>query len=440
MFKYNMGGSVPRETNIAGQRHSLAYINPFEEDLLNTQYRGGEGQPVPPFAGPGGVPAYNPNDQGQKRRTKNEAASAFNDSRARTEQMMDSMMRDVNRDNNQQAGTVRSVAEVEAATQIRNAAPVALSSVALSSGVPDQIRNAAPVAPTATVGRPQARPVNINNPRNVSSAGGVATGLSAKELRDARQEKGRSALELFANTITPNDFMEYNLFGELVYMPGHPRVIDDPNVNAGDPVRSDETNQFGFTVGMGNTNTNDADPGMYRGGFGSGVKTDLDMTFAAGFGTPIEQKKALLRAGYTEEMADEFLAQTAASRANMGTGTGMGGDGGGDGGNTNDIVQDLVTGIADPCPEGYKMDPVTNACVIDTDIGIGGPVFTPQDPNAAVGGGSGYTQPVGNFIPTPLQPTPMNPVQQQLNALTSALQPKQNPQMQAGLGALPRRA
>ena len=60
MYKYNMGGSVPQQTNIAGQRHSLAYINPFEEDLLNTQYRGGEGQPVPPVPGPGGVPAYPP--------------------------------------------------------------------------------------------------------------------------------------------------------------------------------------------------------------------------------------------------------------------------------------------------------------------------------------------------------------------------------------------
>jgi len=432
MFKYNMGGSVPRETNIAGQRHSLAYINPFEEDLLNTQYRGGEGQPVPPFAGPGGVPAYNPNDQGQKRRTKNEAASAFNDSRARTEQMMDSMMRDVNRDNNQQAGTVRSVAEVEAATQIRNAAPVALSSVALSSGVPDQIRNAAPVAPTATVGRPQARPVNINNPRNVSSAGGVATGLSAKELRDARQEKGRSALELFANTITPNDFMEYNLFGELVYQAGHP-TVKTGNAKVGDAVRADETNSFGFTVGMGNTNTNDANPGMYRGGFGSGVKTDLDMTFAAGFGTPEEQKMELLRAGYTEEMADAYLAQTAATRANMGTGMGGGG------GDNNDIVQDLVTDIADPCPEGYKMDPVTNACVIDPDIGIGAPVFTPQDPNAvAGGGGTGYTQPIGNFIPTPLQPNKMNPMQQQLNALTKSLQPQQNQQLAGGLAGIRR--
>jgi len=97
--------------------------------------------------------------------------------------------------------------------------------------------------------------------------------------------------------------------------------------------------------------------------------------------------------------------------------------------------------VVDPCPEGYKMDPETKACMIDPDIGIGGPVFTPQDPNAVAGGAdTGYTQVTNNFIPTPLQPAPMNPMQQQLNALTSALQPKQNPQMQAGLGALPRRA
>jgi hypothetical protein len=64
MYKYNMGGSVPRETNIQGQRHSLAYINPFEEDLLNTQYRGGEGQPMPPVPGPGGRSCISANRSG----------------------------------------------------------------------------------------------------------------------------------------------------------------------------------------------------------------------------------------------------------------------------------------------------------------------------------------------------------------------------------------
>ena len=50
-----MGGgpvSVPRQTDIYGQPHMLAYINPEEADLL--QGLGGMGTP-----GPGGVPQYN---------------------------------------------------------------------------------------------------------------------------------------------------------------------------------------------------------------------------------------------------------------------------------------------------------------------------------------------------------------------------------------------
>ena len=45
------GGSVPRRTEISGQPHMLAYIDPQEERLLRGL--GGSGQP-----GPGGVPAY----------------------------------------------------------------------------------------------------------------------------------------------------------------------------------------------------------------------------------------------------------------------------------------------------------------------------------------------------------------------------------------------
>ena len=54
----NMGGAVPRETMIANQPHMLAYINPEEEEMLYAA--GGSGDP-----GPGGIPAFNPNDQGQ---------------------------------------------------------------------------------------------------------------------------------------------------------------------------------------------------------------------------------------------------------------------------------------------------------------------------------------------------------------------------------------
>ena len=45
------GGSVPRQTDIAGQPHYLAYINPEEGDIL----KGLGGAEAP---GPGGIPSY----------------------------------------------------------------------------------------------------------------------------------------------------------------------------------------------------------------------------------------------------------------------------------------------------------------------------------------------------------------------------------------------
>ena len=59
MRKMNMGGSIPRQTTIQGQRHDLAYINPFEVDLLES-YNATPGG----VAGPGNVPAYPPGDGG----------------------------------------------------------------------------------------------------------------------------------------------------------------------------------------------------------------------------------------------------------------------------------------------------------------------------------------------------------------------------------------
>ena len=59
MRKMNMGGSIPRQTTIQGQRHDLAYINPFEVDLLES-YNATPGG----VAGPGNVPAYPPGGGG----------------------------------------------------------------------------------------------------------------------------------------------------------------------------------------------------------------------------------------------------------------------------------------------------------------------------------------------------------------------------------------
>ena len=49
----NVVSGAPRQTEIMGQPHMLAYINPQEENLLQ-EYRGD----APVMAGPDGVPAY----------------------------------------------------------------------------------------------------------------------------------------------------------------------------------------------------------------------------------------------------------------------------------------------------------------------------------------------------------------------------------------------
>ena len=390
MYKYNMGGSVPRETNIAGQRHSLAYINPFEEDLLNTQYRGGEGQPVPPVPGPGGVPAYRPSDYTREEKDAQDKAS---------EQ--------------------RATSTVGQMTTPKYTPPPAAT-----GGSDNNDRKVVQVS---------GPPIKTVMPVTRDTATSTSSGPTGKELDDARiarLAKGISGIESLANTLTPNDFMVYNSAGQLVYQQGHKNY--DPR-NPNKLVSPDETNSFGFKVGMGNTGSNDATPGMYNQGFGSGIKSDFDMKYAAGFGSSEEQRKNLLLAGYSSEQVDAYFAETEAAMARDPYVPGSGDDN-----EQSNIIGELATEVVDPCPEGYKMDPETNACVIDPDIGMGPPVFTPSDPNAAVGGSPGYTQPIGNFIPTPLQPNPVNPMQQQLNNITRSLQPQQNQQMAGGLAGIRR--
>jgi hypothetical protein len=54
----NVISGAPRQTEIMGQPHMLAYINPQEEALIQSQRSG-----MPAFEGPGGVPAYTTSDE-----------------------------------------------------------------------------------------------------------------------------------------------------------------------------------------------------------------------------------------------------------------------------------------------------------------------------------------------------------------------------------------
>jgi len=380
MYKYNMGGTVPRETTIGGQRHNLAYINPFEEDLLNTQYRGGEGQSVPPFAGPGGIPAYrtlgmSPGQAGAMGQGYRGGDKAGSPSGASGGGQRDEIDKQRTRD-----AEAAAVAARQRLAAFKRDAPT------------DPYTDVAAFVTTPKVVTPK-----VVTPKAVaSSAGGSATGPSAEEIKAAkilREAKKITGLESLANFFTQgsgpdnegSDFMRYNEAGELVYEIGH------PTGKAGELVDPTLKNSFGFKVGMANSNANDATPGQFNQGIGSGIKTDLDMAFAAGFGTPEEQRAKLILAGYSEADADAYVAKTEATRE-------AGFPGPVDDGNDNPAA--TVSGIdpfaftggggtpgkaaADPCPEGFIMDPATNACVPmdDTNSGyLGLPSYVTPNPS-----------------------------------------------------------
>ena len=119
------------------------------------------------------------------------------------------------------------------------------------------------------------------------------------------------------------------------------------------------------------------------------------MGFAAGFGTPEEQIQRLVLAGYDPEDAKAYVARTQDTMARNAANPMQMGDGDGDsqaGVGVGGIDPFAVTGggvgtgkpAADPCPEGFIMDPATNACVPmdDTNSGyLGLPSYVSTNPS-----------------------------------------------------------
>jgi hypothetical protein len=126
-----------------------------------------------------------------------------------------------------------------------------------------------------------------------------------------------------------------------------------------------------------------------------------------------------------ENTLEEDPEQVARREAMMG---GMGSD---DDGGTG-IIDGLLENdseTTDPCPDGYVYDSEQMMCVIDPTTGLTPdlPSIELPDPTVPV---SDYTQVAGNFIPTPLQPTAPNPIQQQLTQMNRMMRGPQQPQRQ----------
>ncbi len=347
MYKYNMGGSVPRETNIGGQRHSLAYINPFEEDLLNTQYRGGEGQPMPPVPGPGGVPSYyygqgmqTTSKEFQEGKTGTGKSSTFASSKPQKQSFKDSKEDKAQARKNKEDKILSDAAAVAADKEIAKM---------LASG-------------TYT--------------KNIQGA-----------LVDSSDDSAGFDFPDVLSTPTPLVVTTYK--GQQNVGPQGPLA---PTTSVRPPVRPDDLK--GERTGiMGIVDD------IVRGG--KTILSDIAMTYYAGTGTPEERKQKLFDAGYSPMDVDDFMASVVKPQERI----------------TNQPIfrdddKDMTAAVIDdPCPEGYKLDPITNQCVMDDTIDVLNPGgqqvtdFVMPSVNPVIGQAANYTGAVAPMnAPMPLQP------------------------------------
>lgn len=340
MYKYNMGGSVPRETNIGGQRHSLAYINPFEEDLLQG-YRGD----MPTVPGPGGVPSYyygqgmqTTSKEFQEGKTGTGKSSTFASSKPQKQSFKDSKEDKARARKNKEDKVLSDAAAVAADKEIakmlasgtytKNIQGALVDSSDDSAGFdfPDVLSAPTPLVVTTYEGQ-----------QNVGPQGPLAPEVSV------RPKIGRGTPE----------------------RDGIMGIVDD----------------------------------IVRGG--KTILSDIAMTYYAGTGTPEERKQKLLDAGYSPMDVDDFMASVVKSQERI---------------KNQPIFRDddkdmTAAVIDDPCPEGYKLDPITNECVMDDTVDVLNPGgqqvtdFVMPSVNPVIGQAANYTGAVApTNMPMPLQP------------------------------------
>ena len=388
MYKYNMGGSVPRETNIGGQRHSLAYINPFEEDLLNTQYRGGEGQPMPPVPGPGGIPSYPPagRKDGSGYTTTAPKTTTYKRGSGRDERLQEEA-------NKNKAANLQKTLDTLASTAARQN-EIDANKQAAESMLLAGVTN---VGGSGTATREEAeRKIKLQNTLDTLTAGAARQNEIDAAAPVAQPTQANSLTESLANFLTPGDMMEY-VNGQLVYGPKHPK--------AGQPVAEGEKNSFGFTAGMADTAPGGGIMGALSGAV-SGAVDDVTMGIKAGlFSTREKGIENLLEAGYTQDEIDAYYARTDATKQRMKDQAAA------NYANRGDDKDMAAAVIDDPCPEGYKLDPISNECVMDDTIDVLNPGgqqvtdFVMPSVNPVIGQAANYTGAVApTNMPMPLQP------------------------------------
>jgi len=374
MKKFQGGGGVPRQTTIGGQRHDLAYINPFEADLLRAY--GGSGEP-----GPGGVPAY---------RVYNSNYNPSTISRDRTQ----------NTASRQQAAMDREIQRDDSPSRP-------------SSG---QDNNPNRPSPAEQVARANAQ-ANAERARQQGQAAQARQQGQADRQREQQmraREAAAAAAAAAAEARKAKVIASAPDSGNVTSVYQGPRPSGRPSGAGPDPFDrpvprgglGDLTNLLGMIPGV---------PMLIDAA--KGAAGDIQMSYYAGgpLRSREEQRRNLQEARnpdgsrmYSDFEIDEYFLvtdETAERARQQGGGARPAGD---------DSMPYTLPAAADPCPEGYRMDTVTNACVPADDVTGGTPPpvvpgfpdLTRPEPVAVptVVGSSDYTQmPVTGGVP-PLLP------------------------------------
>ena len=299
---YASGGGVPRETTIGGQPHMLAYINPEEEQMLYAA--GGSGEP-----GPGGIPAFNPNDQGQnirqtqgtpytysfgggnsasdeasdraaqRIREANRAAAAYVAPVVNTSYVDDTFgSGNIFSETSPGASTVNygnavtynptanddsgpSAAQLAAEQLVAQQQAAIQQAAAVQKAADDKIAAdkiaADKLAADQLAAQQQATALSQQSDVTTQGVGqGVGQGgnlTQAEKLAGYRDNTENTFKEYLANIFTPGDNLAYKN-GQLVYEKDHKDY--DPN-NEFKAVSPEERNSFNLRVGMGNSSSND---------------------------------------------------------------------------------------------------------------------------------------------------------------------------------------
>ena len=414
MKKFQGGGGVPRQTTIGGQRHDLAYINPFEADLLRAY--GGSGEP-----GPGGIPAYrvydrsyNPSTISQDR-TQNTASIS--------QQQRQEMDREINRPASSPRPDRTDPNRPSAAEQVARANAQANAERARQQAQAQQAQQAAQRQARAEQARiaqaeaaAEARRQQAEKSRREAAALAARNAARAEEERKEAARIARVQREAAERQREQQETARKAKIKNIALSAGAgPDPFDRP-VPLGDTDSGGVTSAYQGprppvrpTMGEAAAEGPAEATGILSGlpnmmDMLKGAAGDVTMGYYAGFGDPATQRANLIAAGYSEAEAQSYLDRTAATIARNEAAAQGGARSGGD----------SSPAPIDPCPEGYRMDTATNACVPSDDITDAAPEPDPVTPFPGITppistvptvvGSPNYTQIESPFTLPPLTP------------------------------------